>query len=62
MGMMGVYAVTEKQMKDWTDICTAYAKKIGAELLFVNETSMGIEKGGEFRHIYIDELAEILKV
>lgn len=51
---------TEKQMDDWKQICKAYARKVGAELIFVNETSFGIEKNGQFQHIYIDELYEML--
>lgn len=57
-----MYFVRENQMKDWREICVAFAKKINATLLFVNDTSCGVElKDGTFKHIYIDELQEYLK-
>ncbi len=60
--MRTIYAMDISQMNDWNKICKAYADKIGAELLFVNETSFGIQtSSGELLHIYIDELVEILK-
>jgi hypothetical protein len=56
------YAANDSQMKDWESICKAYAKKVDAELLFVNETSCGLQyKDGSFAHIYIEELAEMFK-
>ena len=56
------YAVTPAQMPDWKAICNAFANKVGAELLFVNETSCGVQyKDGTFGHIYIDEMYEFLK-
>lgn len=60
--MREVYAMNETQMGDWKQICATFAKKIDAELLFVNETSCGVQyKNGTFGHIYIDEMAEYLK-
>lgn len=48
--------------KEWREICEAYAKKIGAELLFVNSDSFGIcTKDEKLLHIYADELATILE-
>lgn len=48
-------------MKEWTEICAAYCKRVGAELLFVNEGDFGCEMpNGELRHIYADELEELL--
>lgn len=50
------------QMEDWNMICKAFAKKFGYKLIFVNESSCGVElQDGSFKHIYIDEMAEILK-
>lgn len=60
--MQLVYAVSEKQMKDWEEICKKFAEVEGAELLFVNETSCGIQRSdGQFQHIYIDEMEAYLK-
>ena len=54
--------MTEKQMKEWTEICEAFAKKFGYKLLFVNDESCGVElKDGQFKHIYAEEMAEILR-
>ena len=59
---MEVYAVNANQMNDWKAICHAFAKKRGAKLVFVNETSMGLEyPDGVLEHIYIDELEDYLK-
>lgn len=55
------YAVSESQMGDWKQICRALAKKVNGTLLFVNETSCGIEfPDGSLRHIYIDEVQDYL--
>ena len=60
--MREVLTIDESQMNDWKQICRAFAKKQNAELVFVNSTSCGIQtKDGEFHHIYIDEMASILK-
>ena len=60
--MRKVYTMNESQMEEWKEICNAYAKKINAKLLFVNETSFGIQlHNGELQHIYIDELVNILR-
>lgn len=54
--------MTDKQMKDWREICGAFAHRFGYTLLFVNEDSCGVElKDGQFKHIYAEEMAEILK-
>lgn len=53
----------EKYMAEWTQICAAYCKKVNAELLFVNISSFGAQyPDGSLRHIYADELAQILGV
>lgn len=55
------YVIEDKNMSEWRQICKAFAKRIGATLLFVNDTGMGIEdQNGNLRHIYIDELMEML--
>ena len=60
--MRTVYAMAPNQMDDWNNICKAFAKKHNAELIFVNETSCGIQTpDGQLHHIYIDEMAEMLK-
>lgn len=59
--MRTVSAVSKSQMKEWEEICRAFAKKIGAKLVFVNSTSCGLElKDGSFKHIYIDEMQNYL--
>ena len=55
------YYVSKTQMDDWKQIARAYAKKVGAELLFVNDTSFGIEyPDGTLHHIRIEDLADLL--
>lgn len=54
--------MTDKQMREWRDICKAFAKRYKYKLLFVNEDSFGVElPDGQFKHIYAEELAEILR-
>ena len=54
--------VKEKDMDDWKLICKEWCKKNNAELLFVNSESFGCEMpNGQLRHIYVDELVELLK-
>ena len=60
--MFECYCVSPAQKDDWKAICSAFAKKVGAELLFVNESSCGLEyPNGSFSHIYIEEMAEYIK-
>ena len=60
--MREVMTVSKEQMDGWLAICRAFAKRENATLVFVNETSMGLEyPDGVLRHIYIDELQEILE-
>ena len=48
--------------KDWVDVCKAFCNKIGAELLFVNDSDFGYEdKNGNLVHMYADELEDYLK-
>jgi hypothetical protein len=50
------------QMSEWEKICEAFAKKMDADLVFVNETSCGIQyKNGVCDHIYFDEMQRILE-
>lgn len=54
-------APDDAYMREWTEVCAAYCKRVGAELLFVNESDFGCEMpGGELRHIYADQLEELL--
>lgn len=51
----------EAYMREWAEICAAYCKRENAELLFVNIDNFGAQfSDGLFRHIYADELAQIL--
>lgn len=60
--MRTVYCVSEKQMKDWEEICKGFCEKFGYKLLFVNSHSCGVELAdGTFKHIYINEMEELLK-
>ena len=57
-----IYTIDDSQMADWKDICKAFARREHAELVFVNNTGMGIEyPNGTMRHIYVDELYQILE-
>lgn len=57
-----VLTVSEAQMNDWREICKAFAKKVGAKLVFVNDTSCGLEfENDTFKHVYIADMAEYLK-
>lgn len=56
-----IYKIDENNMGEWKAICKEFAKKTNSTLLFVNDTSLGIEdENGNLRHIYIDELLEML--
>lgn len=53
--------VNEAYMDEWRRICAAYCAKANAELLFVNSDNFGVQyQDGTFRHIYADELVQIL--
>ena len=59
---MSGYIVQEKDMGEWTRICEAFAEKMKAKLLFVNETSCGLEfPGGKFWHCNVDDMVEYLQ-
>jgi hypothetical protein len=61
MDFRKVPTVSEAQTEDWKAICHAYAKKIGAEVIFVNDCSCGLElSNGQFAHIYIEDMFERL--
>lgn len=52
----------DSYMKEWGAICAAYCERENAELLFVNIDSFGAQfPDGSFRHIYGDELEQLLK-
>ena len=52
--------MSDKQMKEWREICEKFAERFGYKLLFVNEVSCGVElSDGQFKHIYAEEMAEI---
>lgn len=53
--------VSDAHMEEWTEICKGYAKMVGAKLLFVNNTSFGLEyDDGRLQHIYVNELVDYL--
>lgn len=55
------YVVNESQMKTWELICKTYAEKEGAELLFVNDHSCGLEyPNGTLSHVSIEDMIEKL--
>lgn len=59
----GVYDMLSESTDDseWKQVAKAYCKKIGAELLFVNDYDFGYEtKDGELVHMYADELEAAL--
>ena len=61
MEMREVYVMSKAQMQDWRDICKAYADKHNAKLLWVNDTSCGVEyKNGQFHHILVQDMINIL--
>ena len=52
----------EKDFQDWKEICEAFCKKNNYDLVFVNDTDFGyMTEDGQCVHLYIDELAELLK-
>jgi hypothetical protein len=56
--------MTEAMKKDLEDIAKAYAKRIGATLLYVNTDcgKFGVElKSGDFKNIYFTDLEDLLK-
>ena len=56
------YVMSASQMADWKQICRVFAKKHNAKVVFVDNSSCGLEnKDGSFSHIYIDEMLDILK-
>ena len=60
--MREIMTVAKSDMAEWEQICRVFAKKQGAKLLFVNESSMGLEyPDGTMKHVYIDELEAFLK-
>ena len=40
----GILTMSEAQMPEWREICKAFAEKVGAKLLFVNNTSCGLAR------------------
>lgn len=59
--MRSEYVMDDSQMPEWKQICKAFAKKVGAKLVFVNETSCGLEyPDGSMQHVYIDEMMDYL--
>ena len=54
--------VRAKNMNEWEAICKAYADYKKAKLLYVNNTSCGLEyPDGTFSHVYVDEMVTDLK-
>ena len=60
--LRSVMAVSPKQMDEWKEICSAFAKKEGAELLFVNDYSCGLGyHDGRLWHPTIEDMKEYLE-
>lgn len=60
--MRSVYSMSDDQMDDWKQICRAFARKVGAKLLFVNNESMGLEfPDGTMKHLYVEDLMDYFK-
>ena len=54
--------ISKENMNDWNAICKTYTKKVGAELLYVNETSFGLEyPNGTMVKMRPEDLEEALK-
>ena len=60
--LRSVLTIAEDQMDEWKAICKAFAKKVGAKLVFVNETGCGLEyPDGTFCHPSIEEMQSYLE-
>ena len=60
--MPEVMVVKDKDMEEWKQICNAFAKKLNAELVFVNNTSCGLQfANGEMAKYSVERMAEILE-
>ena len=58
----GVLTMSDAQMPEWTEICQAFAKKQNAKLVFVNNTSCGLEyPDGTHQHVTIQGMADFLE-
>ena len=60
-GMRTLLTVQPHQMREWREICVVFAEKVGAKLLFVNETSCGLEyPDGTLWHPTVEDMQEYL--
>ena len=60
--MRTVLTIAEDQMNEWKAICEAFAKKVGAKLVFVNKTGCGLEyPDGTHCHTTIEEMQNFLE-
>ncbi len=58
----GRFTMSDAQMPEWTEICKAFAKKQNAKLVFVNNTSCGLEyTDGTHQHVTIQGMADFLE-
>jgi len=56
------YVVRPNNIKEWTKICEAFAKKLNAKLVFVNDTSCGLEMSdGKMWHCSVEEMMMYLQ-
>ena len=56
------YVVRPNNMGEWTQICKAFAKKLDAKLVFVNDTSCGLEMpDGQLRRYSVEEMMTYLQ-
>lgn len=60
--LRSVLTIEEAQMDEWKAICETFAKKVGAKLVFINETGCGLEySDGTFCHTSIEAMQEYLE-
>jgi hypothetical protein len=60
--LKSVLTIAENQMDEWREICEAFAKKVGAKLVFVNETGCGLEyPDGTYCHTSIEGMQRFLE-
>lgn len=51
----------DKNLREWTEICTEFCRQKGYTLLFVNSNDFGFEDTkGQLHHVYAEELVNFL--
>lgn len=58
-----VLTMLKAQMTEWTDVCQAFAKRQNAKLVYVNNTSCGLEySDGTHLHVTIQGMLDFLNI